>query len=125
MSALYRADDQNLLTSLLAGEGVHLDPARILDGLTDAQAHTKPGGLPYSIADVVAHICFWQEWFNSCLVSGFTGIPKHSVGGWPSVPVGGWDALRERCVRSIDEAKRLATESTSLAEPLLPPEAVA
>ena len=111
MSALYRADDQNLLTSMLAGEGVHLDPARILDGLTDAQAHTKPDGLPYSIAAVVAHVCFWQEWFNACLVSGFTGIPKHSVDGWPPAPAGGWDALRERCIRSIAEAKQIAAES--------------
>ena len=125
MSALYRADDQNLLTSILAGEGVHLDPARILDGLTDAQAHTKPDGLPYSIADVVAHMCFWQEWFNACLVSGFTGIPKHSVDGWPAAPAGGWDALRERYIRSIDEAKRIAVESNSLADPLLPDATVA
>jgi hypothetical protein len=120
MSALYRADDRNLLTSLLAGDSVHLDPARILDGLTDGQAHMKPGGLPYSIADVVAHVCFWQEWFNACLVSGFTGIPQHSVDGWPAAPAGGWDALRERCIRSIDEAKRITAESDSLADPLLP-----
>ena len=123
MSALYRADDQNLLTSLLAGEGVHLDPAAILDGLSDAQAHTKPHGLPYAIADLVAHMCFWQEWFNACLVSGFTGIPQHSVDGWPAAPAGGWDALRERYVRSIDEAKRITTESDSLADSLLPSDA--
>jgi hypothetical protein len=84
MTSLYKSDDRDLLMSVLAGESVHLEPAAILDGLTDAQAHTKPHGLPYSIADVVAHICFWQEWFNACLVSGFTGIPKHSEGGWPA-----------------------------------------
>ena len=120
MSALYRADDRNLLTSMLAGEGVHRDPAAILGGLTNDQALTKPGGLPYSIAEVVAHMCFWQEWFNACLVSGFTGIPQHSVDGWPAVPADGWDAVRERYVRSIDEAKRISAESTSLTHPLLP-----
>jgi len=108
---------------MLAGEGVHLDPAAILDGLTDVQAHTKPDGLPYSIADVVAHMCFWQEWFNACLVSGFTGIPKHSVDGWPAAPAGGWDALRERYIKSIDEAKQIAAESKPLADPLLPADA--
>ena len=121
MSALYRADDRHLATSMLAGEGVHLDPAAILDGLTDAQAHAKPHGLPYSVADVVAHMCFWQEWFNACLVSGFTGIPQHSVDGWPAVPAGGWDALRERYIKSIGEAKRIAAESDSLTDSLLPP----
>lgn len=120
MTRLYELDDRDLLTSVLTGESVHLEPARILDGLTDAQAHTKPHGLPYSIADVVAHMCFWQEWFNACLVSGFTGIPKHSVDGWPAAPDGGWDTLRERFIRSIDEAKRITNESDSLADPLLP-----
>ena len=65
-------------------------------------------------------MCFWQEWFNSCLVSGFTGIPKHSVDGWPAAPAGGWEALRQRYVRSIDEAKRIAAESDSLTDALLP-----
>lgn len=123
MHALYSADDRELLTSMLVGEGVHLDPAVIVDGLTNNQAMAKPAGLPYSIAEVVAHMCFWQEWFNACLVSGFSGIPQHSVDGWPSVPADGWDALRERYIRSIDEAKRISTESSSLTEPLLPAEA--
>lgn len=123
MTRLYELDDRDLLTSVVAGENVHLEPAAILDGLTDAQAHTKPHGLPYSIADVVAHMCFWQEWFNACLVCGFTGIPQHSVDGWPAAHAGGWEALRERYVSAIDEAKRIATESDSLADPLLPTEA--
>jgi uncharacterized damage-inducible protein DinB len=125
MTPLYKLDDRDLLNGVLAGESVHLEPARILDGLTDAQAHAKPHGLPYSIADIVAHLCFWQEWFNACLVSGFTGIPQHSADGWPAAPAGGWEALRERYVRSIDEAKRITAEADSLAGPLLPPEAVA
>ena len=120
MSSLYKSDDRDLLTSVLAGENVHLDPAAILDGLTDAQAQTKPHGLPYSIADVVAHLCFWQEWFNACVVSGFTGIPQHSVDGWPAAPAGGWDALRKRYLRSIEEAKRIIAESESLTDALLP-----
>jgi len=122
-TALYRADDHELLASVLRGESVHLEPAAILDGLTDEQAHARPHGLPYSIADVVAHMCFWQDWFNACLVSGFTGIPKHSVDGWPAAPAGGWDALRERCIRSIGEAARIAVESDSLTDPLLSPDA--
>lgn len=123
MPTLYKSDDRDLLTSVLAGESVHLAPAAILDGLTDAQAHTKPYDLPYSIADLVSHVCFWQEWFNACLVEGFTGIPQHSVDGWPAAPAGGWEALRDRYVRSIDQAKRLTTESHSLADALLPPDA--
>lgn len=120
MATLYRADDGSLLSSVLAGEGVHLDPAAILDGLTGEQANARPQGLPYSIADLVAHMCFWQEWFNDCLSSGFAGIPQHSADGWPATSAGEWDDLRQRYVRSIAEAKRIAAGPDSLAGALLP-----
>ena len=120
MTTHYRADDRNLLASVLSGEGVHLGPGAVLDGLTAEQAHAKPHGLPHSIAEIVAHICYWQEWFNDCAIVGFTGIAQHAVDGWPAVPADGWDALRTRFLRSIEEAQRIAAESDSLGDPLLP-----
>ena len=121
MMTLYRADDPNLLASVLSGEGVHLEPGAVLDGLTADHAHAKPHGLPHSIADIVAHICYWQEWFNNCAVAGFTGIPQHAVDGWPAVPPDGWDALRRRYLDAVEEAKRIAAASDSLGHPVLPP----
>ena len=121
MTTLYRADDPNLLTSVLSGEGVHLEPGAVLDGLTTDQAHAKPHGLPHSIAEIVAHMSYWQEWFNNCAVAGFTGIPEHAVEGWPAVPPDGWDALRTRYLRAVEEAKRIAAESDALGDPILPP----
>ena len=118
---LYRADDPNLLTSVLTGEGVHLEPAAILEGISADHAHAKPHGLPHSIADIVAHMCYWQEWFNECAVAGFTGMAEHSVDGWPAVPPDGWDGLRARYLRSLEEAKRIAAESDSLGDAVLPP----
>jgi len=120
MTTHYRADDRNLLRSALGAEGVHLEPGAVIDGLTAEQAHAKPHGLPHSIAEIVAHICHWQEWFNGCATAGFTGIAEHAVDGWPSVPADGWNALRARFLRSIEEAQRIAAESDSLREPLLP-----
>jgi uncharacterized damage-inducible protein DinB len=119
MTILYRADDPDLLVSVLGGAQVHLDAAAILDGLTAEQAETKPNGLPYSIAELVSHLCFWQEWFNGCLVDGFTGIAQHSVDGWPAVQAGDWDVLRDRYLTSIDAAKQIAA-TASLADLLLP-----
>ena len=121
MTTLYRADDPDLLISVLRAEGVHLEPAAVLEGLTVDQALAKPDGLPHSIAEIVAHICYWQEWFNDCAVVGFTGIARHAADGWPAVASDGWDALRTRYVRSVEEAKRIAEQSGSLAEPILPP----
>ena len=105
-------------------ELLSVDPSRVdvLDGLTTDQAHAKPNGLPHSIADIVAHMYYWQEWFNRCAIAGFTGIPQHAADGWPSVSSDGWDEVRTRFLRSIEEAKRITTESESLDAPLLPPD---
>jgi hypothetical protein len=107
------------LRSALGGEGIHLGPAAVLDGLNDEQECAKPHGLPHSIAEIVAHMCHWQEWFNGCAISGFTGIAEHAADGWPAVPADGWNDLRA-LLRSIEEARRIAAESNSLGEPLLP-----
>jgi hypothetical protein len=120
MTTLYRVDDRSLLTNVLTGESVCRAPAVVLDGLTADQAHAKPHSLPHSIADIVAHMCYWQEWVNGCAIAGFTGIAEHATDGWPAVPVGSWDALHKRYLDSIEVAKRIAAESDSLGEPLLP-----
>jgi uncharacterized damage-inducible protein DinB len=121
MTTLYRADDPHLLTSVLNAEGIHLELGAILDGLTAEQAHAKPHDLPHSIAEIVAHICYWQEWFNGCALVGFTGIPEHAVDGWPAVSPDRWDAVRTRYLHAVAEAQRIAAESSVLGDPVLPP----
>jgi uncharacterized damage-inducible protein DinB len=121
MPTLYKADDSGLLISLLGGEGVFLEPAAVLDGLMSEQADAKPHNLPHSIAEIVAHLCYWQEWMNRCATTGFSGLPPHAADGWPAVPAGRWDSLRMRYLHSIEEAKRIAAESDSLGHHLLPP----
>jgi hypothetical protein len=46
---------------------------------------------------------------------------QHAADGWPAVPADGWDGLRTRYLRAIEDAKRIVAESDSLADPLLPP----
>jgi uncharacterized damage-inducible protein DinB len=121
MSALYKVNDRSLLNSLLKGEGVFRGPADVLDGLTAEQALARPDGLPHSIAEIVAHICFWQEWFNACALTGFTGVPEHAADGWPAVPAGGWEAVRTRYLAAIEAATQFVAGSDTLDDPLLPP----
>jgi uncharacterized damage-inducible protein DinB len=121
MSTLYRVDDRRLLADLLGGANAFLGPSAVLDGLTAEQAQAKPHGLPHSIAELVAHMSYWQEWFNGCAAAGFTGMAEHAAEGWPAVPAGAWDAVRERYFVAIQEAERLAATSERLAEAVLPP----
>ena len=121
MSAPYTIDDRDLLIGLLSGGGGFHGAAAVLDGLTTEQAHAKPHDLPHSIAEIVAHMCYWQEWFSRCAAEGFTSIAEHAADGWPAVARDGWEALHARYLHAIDVAKQIAATSTSLGDPLIPP----
>ena len=121
MSTLFKVNDPSLLISLLRGDGVFRGPADVLDGLSAEHALAKPHGLPHSIAEIVAHMCYWQEWFNACALSGFTGVPEHAADGWPAVAADGWDALRSRYLAAIEAATHIVAGSDTLDESLLPP----
>ena len=120
MSTPYKIEDRNLLIGLLSGEGGFHGPVAVLEGLTAEQALAKPHGLPHSIAEIVGHMCYWQEWFNRCAVEGFTGMAEHAPEGWPAVAPEGWEALRTRYLAAIEEAKKIVTTSTALNDSLLP-----
>lgn len=118
--SLYLVNDRELLKSMAAIEAGFHPPSVVLDGLTEEQAMKKPYGLPHSIADIVSHMCFWQEYFNRAATDGFSGVPEHAAEGWPGILPGEWDALRERFFRSIETTQGLAATSPTLNEKLLP-----
>ena len=66
-------------------------------------------------------MCYWQEWINSCVVTGFTAIAEHAADSWPTVPADAWDGLRTRYLASIEAARQIVATSDSLDESLLPP----
>lgn len=119
MSTNFRFQDPDLLAAILDGEAVYLGPAQALEALSEEHANAKPHGLPHSIAEIVAHMCFWQEWFNACAQNGFTGIPEHAAEGWPA-PSGTWAEVRDRYLRALELTKRIAAQGKSLDQPLLP-----
>ena len=41
----------------------HMPPARLLEGLTSADAARRIPGTPHTIVGLVAHLVFWQNWF--------------------------------------------------------------
>jgi uncharacterized damage-inducible protein DinB len=116
---LFHIDDRDLLMSLLNQGGFH-GPDIVLQGLTADQAVAKPHGLPHSIAEIVAHMLYWQDWFNDCAAGGFTDFPEHAEIGWPAVSADGWAALRDRYLASIEEARGIIANSPSLGEGILP-----
>lgn len=120
MAEAYRVDDRELLRMVAGVSAGFHSPAAILEGLTGEQAVAKPPGAPHSIAEIVAHICFWQDCFNRIALNGFTGFPVHAEAGWPPCSAAEWPALHSRFLGVVEESQRIAETAPNLSAKLLP-----
>ena len=82
-----------------------LSPRLALDGLTPALADRRIDGAPHTIAETVAHLAFWQEWFAGRCDGTAGPMPASASVGWVAPAPGAWDALRQRF---FDGLKRVA-----------------
>jgi uncharacterized damage-inducible protein DinB len=118
--SLHQIKDRELLKSIAAFQAGFHTPEVVLDGLTEEQATAKPHSLPHSIADIVGHMRYWQDFFNSIAENGFTGLPEHAAEGWPPMEPGGWNDLRVRFLATAERTQQLALTCDRLHEKLLP-----
>ena len=74
--------------------GTDFEPSnRMLEDLTEEQASFVIEGAPYSIAKLVAHLCWWQD-LSLERLEGKGGLQKFSMDEqWPEAPYGRWKDL--------------------------------
>jgi hypothetical protein len=102
---------------LLDGGGEFVSPEHILDDLTEEQARALPPGSPYSIAQVVAHMAFWQSATLAKLTGAALERPAHLEDSFAAPAPGGWRACVETFLRGISTAKNLAATSAGRTSP--------
>ena len=59
-------------------------------------------GAPHSIAQIVAHMTFWQELFAARCEGVAEAMPATAASGWPDVAAGSWPAQRDRFLAGLD-----------------------
>jgi uncharacterized damage-inducible protein DinB len=96
-----------------------MPPGRILEGLSAADAERRAPGAPHSIAEVVAHMVFWQEWFARRAQGQTEPMAGHAAEGWPEVAPGTWEALRSRFVGHLERLSAMGAERQRAVEPPL------
>jgi uncharacterized damage-inducible protein DinB len=106
------------IKNLLKGPG--FTPAeRALSGITQEQATAKPCDSPHSIADILAHLNFWQSW----ALTAIDGKPKpmlaHAAEGWVGM-TGSWDDLVGEFSENLEKAKLLTKDEALLQQPFDP-----
>ena len=97
----------------------HIPPARALEALSPEDAARPVTGANHSIAELVAHMSFWQDWF----VGRCTGVPTPMVSsaahGWPAVDPGDWASIEERFVSGLERAAGLGDRLEQLVSPAI------
>jgi uncharacterized damage-inducible protein DinB len=105
---------------LLSDTLAYIPPARALEGLSPEDAERRVAGANHSIAEIVAHLLFWQDWFSRRC----EGIPASMVGsaaeGWPAVAPGSWPELQSRFLSGLQRLVAMG-EPGRLDAPIAPP----
>lgn len=83
-----------LLPKLFRGGQAFVGVEATLSGLSGAQAVTRPTGLPHSVAELVAHINWWNRWMLDIIEGQATPYPRHADETWPEVTEDDWGNIR-------------------------------
>jgi uncharacterized damage-inducible protein DinB len=93
----------------------HTSPLAALEQLTPEQAARRPDGVAHSIADLVAHMTFWQNWFCDRCDGIAAPLAAHAPDGWPAP--GSWSDVHAAFTRGVDRAVALGARADDLIAP--------
>jgi len=104
---------------LLFDNHAHIPALSALDGLTVHHADVRIAHAPHSIAEIVMHLAFWQEWFCGRCDGSAEPLPASAAVGWPAPAPESWDAVRARFAAGLERGTALGDGDT--ARPISPP----
>lgn len=91
---------------------------RALDGLTPEQAMAKLEGWPHSIAEVVAHMLYWQRHDLQTIETGSEpGVDQAE--NWPTVTSDDWPRLRNEFLAALEQCIEIARDPENLERVIL------
>ena len=102
---------------LLIETHAHMPPEHALEQLDAIDAERRLPGAGHSIADIVAHMSFWQEWFCLRCDGLADAMPAPASRGWPELASGSWP---EVCTRFAAGLERAATFVDRSDRPIAP-----
>ncbi|GGM01937.1 DinB family protein [Deinococcus aerophilus] len=105
--------------NLYLGGPANVSWQRALENLSAGDAGRVPDPLPHSVAQVVAHVQFWQVHLLETIAGQNPPTPEHASGGWPppgDLP-GDWEALRETFLRNAGKLRAHARDPGLAATP--------
>jgi uncharacterized damage-inducible protein DinB len=105
---------------LLIAPLAHMPPARALEGLAPDDAERRVSGANHSVADLTAHLVYWQDWFVQRCRGEHAPMAQRAAAGWPEVRPGTWPEWHQRFLAGLDLAASLADPVTRQDDPIAP-----
>lgn len=109
------------MREMLVDTVAYMPPAEALNGLTPEEAERRVEGAPHSIAEIVAHMSFWMDWFCSRCDGRDDPVAASATEGWPPVPTGAWPDVQRRFLTVLERAAAIGDDRARLDAPLSPP----
>jgi uncharacterized damage-inducible protein DinB len=108
------------IRELLLEPIAHIPPARALEGLSSADAERRIPGANHSVAEVVAHMTFWVDWFVRRCEGEAVPMAEHADAGWPEIARGSWPRIKEEFFAALERATALSSRAR-IDDPVSPP----
>lgn len=89
-----------------------------LDAISGAQATQMPAGAPYSVAAVLGHMVFWQDFMLARVEGRPLPQPAHDPEGWPEVTAHTFETWKQRFFEGLGRARTLAQDPVVLSRVL-------
>ena len=106
------------LREFLLSPVAHLAPEPALDRLSPDDAERRVPGATHSVAEIVAHLAFWQDWFHARCTGDGVPPPPTAADGWPQVSPGDWPKIHDRFLERL--ARLGAIADGDLSRPVTP-----
>src|SRR5256885_7460423 len=98
---------------LLLDNRAHIPALSAVDGLTAHDADRRVTHVPHSIAEIVAHLAFWQHWFCGRCDGSAVPLPASAALGWPAPAPGSWENVRALFAAGLECAAVLGDGDTA------------
>lgn len=109
------------LSAALRGAHAFLAPPDALAGIPAELAERPRGETGHSIAEIVAHMAFWQDWFLDRCDGVAVPPPAAAALGWPPVASGDWTAVLERFLTGHERALAVSRDEARARDAVAPP----
>jgi uncharacterized damage-inducible protein DinB len=99
---------------LLVETFAYIPPARALGDLSAEDAERRLSGPNHSIAEIVAHMHFWQTWFTRRIDGVGEPMVQRAAAGWPAVATGGWQDVQAEFIAGIERLAIIGSDEQRL-----------